>query len=84
MDPQIAPLDGDVNRNVVLTTGVSWTLTSLALVFVNLRTYSRVFITRNMWWDDWAIIFTLVSLRSSHASGYKLVNDTKFLARSGP
>ena len=83
MDSQLTPLDGDVNRNTELT-GLSWTLASLALVFVTLRIYSRVFITRNMWWDDWAIILTLVSSGSSHASGYKLLNDTKFLVRSGP
>ena len=71
MDPGPAPLDGDVNRNTVLT-GVSWALASLALTIVTLRIYCRVFITRNMWWDDWAMILTLVSSRLICAMGYKL------------
>ena len=83
MDPGPAPLDGDVNRNTVLTC-LSWALASLALTFVTLRIYCRVFITRNMWWDDWAIILTLVSSQPSYATGYKLWNDAKSLFRSGP
>ena len=70
MDPGPAPLDGDVNRNTVLT-GLSWALASLAFVFVALRIYSRVFITRNMCLDDWAMIWTLVSSRLIYATGYK-------------
>lgn len=55
-----APLDGDVDRSSTLI-GVSWTLATLATIFVSLRFYSRIFITRNPWWDDWAILLTLVS-----------------------
>ncbi len=61
------PPGGDRDRNAVLT-GVSWALASLAITFVTLRIYCRVFITRNMWWDDWAIILTMVSSRPSCAS----------------
>ena len=55
------PPDGDVDRNSLLM-GVSSTLTAIALLFVVTRVYSRVFITRSMWWDDWAIIATMVSV----------------------
>ena len=64
MDPGPPPPGGDVDRNTVLT-GVSWTLASLAMTLVTLRIYCRVFVTRNMWWDDWAIILTMVSSQSN-------------------
>lgn len=62
-----APPDGDVNRNSVLI-GVSWTLATLAAICVSLRFYSRVLITRNPWWDDWAILATMVSSMPRKAS----------------
>ena len=54
-----APPDGDVSRTTLLV-AVSWTLASIALLFVLLRTYCRALIARNMWWDDWSIILTMV------------------------
>lgn len=59
MDTGPPPPGGDVDRNTTLT-GVSWALASLATIFVTLRIYCRVFVTRNMWWDDWAIILTMI------------------------
>ena len=76
--------DGDVNRDAVLI-GVSWALVSLAMIFVGLRIYCRVVLTRNMWWDDWAIIATLVRL--SYPSEHKIIQiatDAKLFFRSGP
>ena len=42
--------------------GVSWTWTVLAAIFVVVRMYSRLFLTRKLWWDDFWILVSLVCL----------------------
>lgn len=54
-----ASLEGDQSRANELVT-VTWVWCSLSLIVVSLRLYSRVWITRNLWWDDWVIFFTMV------------------------
>ena len=39
---------------------VTWLWCALSLIAVALRLYSRIRITRNLWWDDWVIFFTMV------------------------
>ena len=52
--------ENDQNRATELVV-VTWVWCSLSLMAVGLRLYSRVRITRNLWWDDWIIFFTMVS-----------------------
>lgn len=71
------PPDGDVDRGDILK-GVSWALAIIALCFVSLRIYCRTLITRNVWWDDWMIILTMVrqsasSTQSSCAAWFTIV-----------
>ncbi|MDI1486614.1 MAG: hypothetical protein OHK93_005846 [Ramalina farinacea] len=53
------PPNGDVDRGDILK-GVSWALAIIAICFVSLRVYCRTLITRNMWWDDWMIVLTMI------------------------
>ena len=44
-----------------MTMGISWTLTSIAIILMMLRTYTNIVITKSFGWDyHWAAI-TLVS-----------------------
>lgn len=54
-----APPDGDRNRAAELD-AVAWSWTALSSVVVASRVYSRLRITRNIWWDDYFIILTFV------------------------
>lgn len=54
------PPGGDVNRAPTLI-AVTWVECSLSTIVVALRFYCRVRITRNVWWDDWVILITLVT-----------------------
>ena len=51
--------EGDVSRSHELLT-VTWLFASLSSIVVSLRLYSRVKMTRNLWWDDWVMFFTMV------------------------
>lgn len=53
------PPDGDINRAPTLL-AVTWLECSLSTLFVAARFYCRIKVTRNLWWDDWAILVTLV------------------------
>ena len=55
----IAPPDGDSNRAGELT-ALAWSWFAVSLTVVGLRFYSRVALTRNLWWDDWFVLLTLV------------------------
>ncbi|KAI1502678.1 hypothetical protein F5X99DRAFT_149134 [Biscogniauxia marginata] len=71
---------GDINnhRDPTLMLNVSsWALTSLAIVFLGLRLWCRLFRHKGLWWDDGLLIASLVALMvasSSHsamlAAGY--------------
>lgn len=39
----------------------TWILEILSLTFVVGRMYSRIKLTRNVWWDDWCVCIALVS-----------------------
>ncbi|MCJ1414472.1 hypothetical protein MMC32_000798 [Xylographa parallela] len=39
---------------------VCWAWTSVSLIFVILRMYSRVHVAHKIWWDDWTILATMV------------------------
>lgn len=53
------PPGGDYNRAGEVH-AFTWTLEILSLMFVIGRMYSRIKLTRNVWWDDWCICFALV------------------------
>ena len=54
------PPGGDMNRaNEVF--GFTWSLGLISLFLVVSRMYSRIKLTRNVWWDDWLICFAVVS-----------------------
>lgn len=54
-----APLGGDQNRAAELI-AVSWTECIISIVFVALRFYSRMRLTKNPWFDDAFMFITLV------------------------
>ena len=54
-----APPDGDTNRANELN-AVAWTWIALSSVIVALRFYTRIRLTKNLSWDDWFILITLV------------------------
>ena len=58
-----APAGGDENRTSVLL-GVTWSFTTVSLIFVALRIYSRVRHLNRLWWDDLFIVLGEVSWTS--------------------
>ena len=67
MDRNPHPQSGDVDRSAALL-GTSWALAAIAMTFVAARVYCRTCITRKIWWDDWAIVITMVSSQMSGVS----------------
>ena len=55
----VAPPDGDTSRAAELN-ALTWSWFAVSLTVVGLRFYSRIALTRNLWWDDWFILLTLV------------------------
>lgn len=53
------PLEGDVNKGPVLNIATSVAVGVTAIV-VALRLSVRIWVTKNVWWDDWTIIFANV------------------------
>ena len=53
------PPDAEGNRSRELLT-VTWIFCALSSLVVGLRLYVRVRMTRNLWWDDWVMFFTMV------------------------
>lgn len=43
-----------------LLLAVAWTECAISSVFITFRFYCRKRITKNLWWDDWAILITFV------------------------
>lgn len=56
-----APAGGDESRALELLL-VTWIEFAVSLIFVALRFYTRSRITRNLWYDDWVMLFTMVIL----------------------
>ena len=69
MPPDPVPQGGDVNRANEIY-GFTWSLMIVSLIFVLSRMYSRIKLTRNVWWDDWLICFACVSLSDILISVY--------------
>ena len=61
------PSGGDYNRAGEIY-AFTWTLEILSLAFVVGRLYSRIKLTRNVWWDDWCVCFALVRCSYTPAS----------------
>lgn len=59
MDAGSPPVGGDQNMAGELLS-FTWILCIAALIFTLLRGYTRLRLTRNLWWDDWSIFFTMV------------------------
>ncbi|CAD6588649.1 MAG: hypothetical protein ASARMPREDX12_003397 [Alectoria sarmentosa] len=53
------PAGGDYNRAGEVH-AFTWTLEIISLIFVVGRMYSRLKLTRNVWWDDWCVCFALI------------------------
>ena len=47
----------------------TWILEILSLTFVVGRMYSRIKLTRNVWWDDWCVCIALVSHSETETKG---------------
>ena len=58
-----APSEGDINKGPALII-VLCVVVAVALIVVLLRCSVRLWITKNIWWDDWTIILATVSSTS--------------------
>ena len=58
------PPGGDIDKSTLIF-GVTWGFTSMSLIFVILRVYSRIKHVNNLWWDDLFIVLGEVSEVSS-------------------
>ena len=58
------PHGGDLNRAAEIY-GFTWSLEIISLFFVVSRMYSRIKLTRNVWWDDWLVCIAFVGLYSA-------------------
>lgn len=54
-----SPPEGDVNKGPAVVIAISVMIT-VTLIVVALRWPARLWITRNVWWDDWTILFAMV------------------------
>ncbi|KAI1640965.1 hypothetical protein F4809DRAFT_588197 [Biscogniauxia mediterranea] len=75
-DPAMGDANSHRNPTVMVNTA-SWILATLAMVFLGVRIWCRLFRHKGLWWDDGLLIASLVALlvaASSHtamlASGY--------------
>lgn len=59
MSAMTIPPDGDHDRASELNT-YAWTWFSISTLFIAARVYSRVKLTRNLWYDDYFIMVTWV------------------------
>ncbi|KAL8827510.1 MAG: hypothetical protein Q9191_003139 [Dirinaria sp. TL-2023a] len=53
------PPGGDQNRAAEVH-AFTWSLEIVSMIFVVSRMYSRIRLTRNMWWDDFCVCFALI------------------------
>ena len=53
------PVGGDQSRAGVAN-GIGWTLAAISTIFVILRLYTRIKLTRNQGWDDLLIVISTV------------------------
>ena len=82
MSTLTAPLDGDRNRAGELD-AIAWSWCAVSIVVVGAKLYSRIRITRNMWWDDWFIVITMVPSLNKDAEQHhteRFVNRSSQLA----
>ena len=56
--PLPSELHSDQGPNIL---ALSWTECSLAILVVSARMYTRSRIVRNVGWDDWTMLFAMVS-----------------------
>lgn len=55
-------VDGTVNVQGRRLNIVIWVLASLSTIFLSLRLYVKVFRVRKLWWDDYFLVASFVSL----------------------
>lgn len=53
------PPDGDVDLRARYMAGIV-VMTVIAVLTAWLRLYTRVFVSRNLWWDDWTMFVASV------------------------
>ena len=56
----VPPSDGDRNLGPMLI-GVNWVVFGSSWIWVVLRSYTRIWISRNFGWDDAVMLFAQVS-----------------------
>ena len=55
------PPEGNVNKGPMIII-VTATIVGVTAIVVALRLAVRIWITKAFWWDDWTILFAIVSL----------------------
>ena len=58
-----APSEGDISKGPAVIVAIC-VVVAVTLIAVLLRCSVRIWITRNVWWDDWTIILAMVSSSS--------------------
>ncbi len=61
--PATNPLPPNVNNGPKIL-AVAWIECGVALLFVLARMYTRHKLVRKVGWDDWAVVFTMVSFKA--------------------
>ena len=62
--PSQTPPGGNQSQNKALM-GVTIAMLSFSTIFVSLRFLVRIYVVKSVWWDDWTILFALVSFMRS-------------------
>ena len=59
MDSTGPPPEGDIDKGPILIIA-TWVVVGVTAIIVALRWSVRIWITKNVWWDDWTILFAIV------------------------
>ena len=65
--PSFVPLDDPYGGKGPLMMSVTWSLATIAMILIALRTYTNAYIVKRFAWDYHFAILTLVSLVASYA-----------------
>lgn len=65
--PKVIPEEDYHKSRVVQVNFSCWFLTALATLFLGLRIYCKRYRGRGLWWDDWVLIISWISLITSTA-----------------
>lgn len=74
------PIPEDVDHRYAYMAGII-TITVISVLIVWLRMYTRLYISRNAWWDDWIMFASTVSSKSQQSKSRKETHQILRIAR---